>query len=365
MTKISVIVPVYNVRKYLSKCLDSLINQTLKDIEIICINDGSTDDSLKLLEEYAAKDSRINVINQQNQGVGAARNRGLETAQGEYVGFCDPDDWVDADFFESVYSASDNGIIDIIKGNADIVNFDGQVITHQEQTRIHKELEQSNIPLSGFGWAWFSAIYKRELVNKFRINFPQTQYLEDVAFLSKMLYVSNSFKLVDSSFYHYFKRRDSLTNKKFSSKTYEHFFNSMNDIACFLNSNVADSEKDKYLKFFNSKVIGGLHWSLLSVMHGIGFENFEYFANTAFDIFYSCKYLDELFLIRNDEFVNILKNKDTQKLKKYLFSQKPALSGLHKIFSVKNWGGHKIYTILGVEFKIPLKFYRKMLKQWE
>ena len=89
MAKISVIVPVYNAEKYLVQCLNSIINQTFKDIEIICINDGSTDNSLKILKEFSEKDSRIKIINQKNSGVSIARNKGIDTASGDYIFFVD------------------------------------------------------------------------------------------------------------------------------------------------------------------------------------------------------------------------------------------------------------------------------------
>ena len=90
--KVSVIVPVYNVEKYLKKCLDSLVNQTLKDIEIICVNDGSTDNSLQILQEYANTHPNIVIVDQENQGVSLARNNGIKKAKGGYIGFVDPDD---------------------------------------------------------------------------------------------------------------------------------------------------------------------------------------------------------------------------------------------------------------------------------
>mgnify|MGYP001516330436 CR=1 FL=1 len=92
--KVSVIVPVYNVKKYLAKCLDSIIAQTLKDIEIICVNDGSTDGSDKVLEEYKKKDARIQVVNRKNGGLSAARNTGMPYAKGKYIGFVDSDDYI-------------------------------------------------------------------------------------------------------------------------------------------------------------------------------------------------------------------------------------------------------------------------------
>ena len=98
--KVSIIIPVYNVEQYLPKCLDSIINQTLKDIEIICINDGSIDNSLSILKEYASKDDRIIIIDKENEGQGIARNLGIKKAKGKYIGFVDPDDWVDIQMFE-------------------------------------------------------------------------------------------------------------------------------------------------------------------------------------------------------------------------------------------------------------------------
>lgn len=111
--KVSVILPIYNVGKYLRQSLDSLINQTLKEIEIICVNDGSVDDSYDILEEYQAKDSRIKVIHKENKGTGAARNDGLRLAAGECIGFVDPDDWVKPNMFERLYNLIKEKDLDI------------------------------------------------------------------------------------------------------------------------------------------------------------------------------------------------------------------------------------------------------------
>ena len=113
MVKVSVIIPIYNTEKYLKKCLNSLIHQTLSDIEIICVNDGSTDKSIDILRNFASQDHRIKIIEQENKKQGAARNAGMKIAQGEYIGFVDSDDWVDLDYFEKLY-------ISAIKHKADI-----------------------------------------------------------------------------------------------------------------------------------------------------------------------------------------------------------------------------------------------------
>ncbi len=119
MPKVSVIIPVYNVEQYLRQCLDSVVNQTLKDIEIICVNDGSEDDSLSILTEYAAKDKRMIVLNQENRGAGAARNRGLKMAKGKYLSFLDADDFFELNMLKEAYSRckKENADICIYKVN--------------------------------------------------------------------------------------------------------------------------------------------------------------------------------------------------------------------------------------------------------
>ena len=137
--KVSIIIPVYNVEQYLPKCLDSIINQTLKDIEIICINDGSTDNSLSILKEYASKDDRMIIIDKENKGQGIARNLGIKKAKGKYIGFVDPDDWVDIQMFEKMYNQAQ-------KLNSEIVICD--LVKYQEwnekYTKFYFHIEAKN-----------------------------------------------------------------------------------------------------------------------------------------------------------------------------------------------------------------------------
>ena len=125
MTKISVIVPVYNTEKYISQCLESLINKTLKDIEIICVNDASKDSSLDVIKEYSKKDSRIKFINfENNKGVSAARNAGLDIATGEFVFFIDSDDWISENYLEDIRNVMDEADSDLV--------FNRNVISYQD-----------------------------------------------------------------------------------------------------------------------------------------------------------------------------------------------------------------------------------------
>ena len=115
MIKLSIIVPIYNAQNHLKKCIESIINQTEKDIEIILIDDGSTDDSLKICNEYQRKDFRINVIHQKNSGVSIARNQGIKIAKGEYIGFVDSDDWIDLDMFKRLLEEANREIAKMLK----------------------------------------------------------------------------------------------------------------------------------------------------------------------------------------------------------------------------------------------------------
>ena len=141
MPKISVIIPVYNVEKYLSECLDSIINQTFKDIEIICIDDGSTDNSHLILEEYVKKDSRIKIVEQKNQGAGASRNKGIECATGEYLHFMDSDDALYQDAYSKIFEILENNNF------PNVIRFAGRAFDERKQCYITKKIyEQKSIP---------------------------------------------------------------------------------------------------------------------------------------------------------------------------------------------------------------------------
>ncbi|MCD7809195.1 MAG: glycosyltransferase [Erysipelotrichaceae bacterium] len=182
MAKVSIIIPTYNVEEYLRECMDSVVNQTLKDIEIICVNDGSTDSSLSILEEYAANDDRIIIIDKQNEGYGRGMNDGLDKATGEYIGIVEPDDFVDIHMYEDLYAIAKDLDLDIIK--ADFYRF-----VHPE----NKPLVATYNALSKDGTGYnqvvdpkehpeiflyvlntWSGIYKRQMIEKYHIRHNTT-----------------------------------------------------------------------------------------------------------------------------------------------------------------------------------------------
>lgn len=216
MAKVSIIVPVYNVEKYLRKCLDSLINQTLKDIEIICINDGSTDKSLEILEEYKNRDSRIILLNQENSGQSIARNNGIKKATGEYIGFVDPDDWVDLDYYEKLYNAASTNDTDIAVGGIirvtgikkkKFLNFEKETIT--DNTNLKFEL--CDVPEKSYVW---NKIYKTEKLKEIGLEFEKGIFYEDCIFTPQALFFLGKMVTVPNTYYYYLRRGNSTVKQR-------------------------------------------------------------------------------------------------------------------------------------------------------
>lgn len=210
--KLSIIVPVFNTEKYLSECLNSLINQTLKSIEIICVDDGSTDNSLSILEKFHSKDGRVKIIHQENFGVSVARNNGIAMAQGEYIGFVDSDDWVDADFFEKLYNASQKFGAEVVAG--DFLWYKGNSqkpkMKYKEEkfyTETSEKVKNALIPKLNYIW---NKIYKRESLLKLNIPFEKDRYYEDMIWLVQVIYYMQGFATVPNTFYHYRRHSESI-----------------------------------------------------------------------------------------------------------------------------------------------------------
>lgn len=210
--KVSVIIPIYNVEQYLPKCLASVVQQTLKDIEIICVNDGSTDNCLKILEEFKSKDNRIKIINKENAGLGNARNSGLEVANGEYISFIDSDDYIDEDFLELLYNEAKESDADVacggIKRENDgetyfLINYLSTVITDD----IYQKINISKATQFSFVW---NKIYKNSFLKENNLKFMPNVNFEDLIYTPQIMIKSNILVTVPYTFYHYIKREKSI-----------------------------------------------------------------------------------------------------------------------------------------------------------
>ena len=205
--KVSIIIPVFNSENCLKKCLNSVRNQTLKDIEIILIDDCSNDKSVQIIKETAKKDKRIKyILNKKNGGPATARNLGLKIAIGTYIGFIDSDDYVDLDFYEKLYSAAIEQKADISKTTAIMINPDG--ITKSVFGPDFTDIQKSKSALS---YSFTTCIYNRRFLNKYDIIFPTDLKLaEDAYFILNASLHSNKIALIMSTNYYYVRRTNSL-----------------------------------------------------------------------------------------------------------------------------------------------------------
>ena len=261
MPKLSVLVPVYNVEKYLGECLASLASQTLKDIEIICVNDGSTDNSPKIIQRYAKKHKNFIVINKPNSGYGDSMNQGLERASGEYIGIVESDDFIESNAFEELYKLAKKTSADIVKANFFYHNASGdklhKVIKSQELDTPTSLADNSDILIEEPG-IW-SAIYRRDFLNANKIRFlttPGASY-QDTGFHYKSFCAAKSIVYTKHAYLHY--RTDNAGSSVKSLEKVDYIVEEYADI-------------EKYTKKLNlsSKIIstlqvskfGAYHWNL-------------------------------------------------------------------------------------------------------
>lgn len=227
MPKVSVIVPVYNVESYLEKCLESLVNQTLKDIEIIIVNDGSPDNSQKIIDRYTKKYKNIKAYLKENGGLSDARNYGLKKASGKYIAFLDSDDYVTTDMYESMYKKA-------ISGNFDMVVCDLNYIYDDKIVKAYSNIKDdtTNIKktmLNIYPAAW-NKIFKKDLFNK-NIEFKKGVWFEDVEFIYRLLPYVKKIGVVHEHFNQYVQRLGSITSTV-NPKIY-HYIDNWNGIINF------------------------------------------------------------------------------------------------------------------------------------
>jgi len=237
--KVSVIIPIYNAEKYLEESLNGVLNQTLKDIEIICVDDGSTDSSLDILEHYAEKDDRILILCQEHSNAGKARNKGLEMAKGKYLSFLDADDIYEPDMLEEVYKQAENN-------KAELVIFRSN--RYNTLTRFYEDsswtIHEENIPkidcfsctevndlfnsFSGFPW---DKLYNREYVFESGVRFQEQLWINDRAFVEMMLALAKRISIVDRTLIHKrINHNEALSTRYVSNDNWQCWFNALDSI---------------------------------------------------------------------------------------------------------------------------------------
>ena len=309
MPKVSIIIPVYNVEKYLRECLDSVVNQTLSDIEIICVNDGSTDSSPQILKEYADKDSRVKVINKENSGYGASINIGLDNATGEYIGIIESDDYAEPNMFENLYNLAKENDADIVK-SAWYYYFSVPMVRNIK-TNAFKNFKTNsvlNISIDPDIFAimptiW-SAIYKHSLItdNKIRLLETMGASFQDTSFAFKVNSYAERIVLTDNAYVHY--RQDNENSSINSQSKVMAICCEYKEIADFLNSNPKINSIARIYKRVNQ--YSGYTWNLGRIATNYQKE----FINKFRDDFKDAYLNKEL----GSTFFKIIGNKETKKL---------------------------------------------------
>lgn len=288
--RISVIVPVYNTEKYLRECIDSLINQTYTNLEIIIIDDGSTDKCPEIIDGYAKIDERIVVIHQKNAGVSAARNTGLNHATGEYVGFVDGDDYINPIMFESLVNEINEESIDV-----SICAIEGQKCIGQKERYIFNnkeaiiEMHRGNLFM---GHLW-NKLIKRSVIEEVRFN-EEIAILEDLLFLHYVLIKANRVSYINKRLYHYRSNPKSALLCNEFKNTYLTRIAASNEITTFFERNLPDdifwAKRTACISYF--KVIENISRSsnkidYLEILKKVAKEykvlyNWQYFDDTRF-----------------------------------------------------------------------------------
>ena len=339
-TEFSIIIPVYNVEKYLKKCLESIVNQTYKNFEAICINDGSTDNSLEILNTYSKNDSRIKIFSQPNQGQGIARNKALQAACGNYILFVDPDDRLELNTLEILYN-------EFLKEQVDVILFDYETYCEETnkrhiksfykdiQKRLHTKISENktykwneikNRDLISIPMSVWNKAYRADFIKEHKIKFSPNKHGEDRIFSISAMLMANKFSYIKQSLYHYNHRAGSAVNK--ASDDNFCVFDNIKILKDFLISN---NLFDSYNKEYENYLI-----DLLSC-------HYSNIPQKSID-----RYLDKC--------KEILSSKDFKTLQKKCNGK---FSYIENIFSIKNrriYGERrKVMKILGMEFCLRAK----------
>ncbi|MDR1338402.1 MAG: glycosyltransferase [Rickettsiales bacterium] len=353
--KVSVIVPCYNVAQYLERGIGCLSHQTLTDIEIICINDASTDDTLPILETLALMDMRINIIDfKKNAGVSAARNAGIKKATGEYIGFMDPDDMLDPDFYQKLYDSAKKNDSDMAIANLKYHTFNfinGKYRERVETNPTWRPIKTVAENLFNFN-CHYTAIYNRRFIIENKLEYPlRLNNGEDTVFELKCILALHGkhgrYSVVENTFYHYMRRADSLNSPFHDMQKIRNLIDSVNMELELINNATGVSEQD-YNTFMFPKIIY-LSGEFLKCVTDQ--KSVDYIAENLIQIFEAAKYKEEF--KRNRILFALLCARNKNELGKYLAStlkyvvHRYKLFGIIKIMTVIERHDEKIYKLFG------------------
>lgn len=269
--KISIIVPVYNVEKYLEKCLKSLINQTLKEIEIILINDGSTDNSKYIIEKYLKKDKRIILFDKENGGQASARNFGIKKANGEFILFIDSDDFVSTDICKKLYDKA-------LKENSDIVTCKCKLVDENENEIESNSITfnicdaNKNFMLNQSGPCF--KLIKSKILKSNNLYFPELRAYEDIGVVPAWALFTKNISCIDEQLYYYLVRQGSTMNQLKYNNKLTHIFDSLENLKKYFDTNENYQEELEWIYIEHL-----LHFASLRFLNFDSFSNIDKIVN--------------------------------------------------------------------------------------
>ncbi len=289
---ISIIIPVFNTAIYLEKCIDSLLTQTHRDIEIIFVNDASYDNSLDIITEYSKKDPRIRVYScDKNMGVAHSRNLALSKARGEYVSFVDSDDWLDTHFYEKLYAKVKVGDYDLVKGNCALAFGDINQPTSTLEN-IERGIKENNFLGIAFKDEFWSALYRKSFLQEINSQFPRLSNGEDAIFLLNVLLHKPTFSFVKDTYY-YYRQSPYSANRSYSILNIESMYNHFDILSDLLNESTL-SKKDYMLFYIQHIYVEMLSYYTRIVFFETKPKDAAYYLNRTCNTMKRCKYHSEL-----------------------------------------------------------------------
>ncbi len=298
---ISLIIPVYNVEKYLRKALTSVVNQSFKDVEVIIVNDGSTDESLNIIKEFEKSYNNFIVINQPNKGLAEARNTGIRNAKGKYIAFMDSDDFIDCTFLETLYNMAEKNNADMAYCNHYLyyplfklniyMPFTTRAGVYDKEKALNKLIK--DIMLHHYAW---NKLYKKTLFEDNNIEFYDMCF-EDISTSPRLLYSSNKVVITNKSLYHYTKRVGSILNTMNASKINDY----TRALGCIRNFLEGENDYKEYkISFLIASIrVIIVNWYSIFRMH-LEFMNFSGFQQNCINVVKEIKaFLEEEYIVSN------------------------------------------------------------------
>ena len=342
---VSIIIPVYNVEKYLARCLDSVLGQSFRDIEVICVNDGSTDSSPEILRRYADLDERILVITQENRGIAAARNAGLDAASGKYISFVDSDDEVVSDIYEKLFSSNQEDFDaicfsaqELLESDAEKKFFDSEYFEVKFSGKVILQ-DESLFKLSATVW---DKIFLRKNIESIGLRFPEGVLYEDNAFVWNYFIIFRNTYFEKQKLYSYYRRYGSFMDgsRKRKEGLAFHYIKIIDTIYEFWTArNILPSKQQLFEQvtryLFRAAISSANKWETAGLVYALASSARQWsFAPNDKKLHDICK---------GNYFISIGKppfNVDIYNLRK--------LKGLEHFFYIRNSGPYKVIGIFGV-----------------